>query len=112
MPSWELFDEQSQDYQDRVLPPAVTASSVRPRMTCRHISVCWAMPLRGAAELFTREDSVEAQWQVVDGILGGVTPFYPYEPGTWGPDEAYQLIGKHGPWLNPRCRGASHDRDA
>jgi transketolase len=25
MPSWELFDEQSRDYQDRVLPPAVTA---------------------------------------------------------------------------------------
>ena len=25
MPSWELFDEQSQDYQDQVLPPAVTA---------------------------------------------------------------------------------------
>ena len=25
MPSWELFDEQSQDYQDSVLPPAVTA---------------------------------------------------------------------------------------
>ncbi len=62
--------------------------------------------MRGAAELFTREDSVEAQWQVVDGILGGVTPFYPYEPGTWGPDEAYQLIGKHGPWLNPRLSGS------
>ena len=25
IPSWELFDEQSQDYQDSVLPPAVTA---------------------------------------------------------------------------------------
>jgi transketolase len=25
MPSWELFDEQSLDYQDSVLPPAVTA---------------------------------------------------------------------------------------
>ena len=25
MPSWELFDEQSQEYQDSVLPPAVTA---------------------------------------------------------------------------------------
>jgi transketolase len=25
MPSWELFDEQSRDYQDRVLPPAVAA---------------------------------------------------------------------------------------
>jgi transketolase len=25
MPSWELFDHQSQDYRDSVLPPAVTA---------------------------------------------------------------------------------------
>ena len=25
MPSWELFDRQSQEYQDSVLPPAVTA---------------------------------------------------------------------------------------
>jgi glucose-6-phosphate 1-dehydrogenase len=57
---------------------------------------------RGSAELFTREDSVEAQWRVVDGILGNVTPLYTYEPNTWGPEEASQLIGKHGPWLNPR----------
>jgi glucose-6-phosphate 1-dehydrogenase len=58
--------------------------------------------MRGSAELFAREDTVEAQWRVVDGILGNVTPLYTYEPKTWGPDEAYQLIGKHGPWLNPR----------
>jgi transketolase len=25
MPSWELFDDQPQDYRDRVLPPEVTA---------------------------------------------------------------------------------------
>ena len=25
MPSWELFDDQPQEYRDRVLPPAVTA---------------------------------------------------------------------------------------
>jgi len=25
LPSWELFEEQSQDYRDEVLPPAVTA---------------------------------------------------------------------------------------
>jgi transketolase len=25
MPSWELFDAQSQDYQDQVLPPEITA---------------------------------------------------------------------------------------
>jgi glucose-6-phosphate 1-dehydrogenase len=58
--------------------------------------------MRGSAELFTREDSVDAQWRVVDGILGNVTPLYTYTPGSWGPEEAYQLIGKHGPWLNPR----------
>jgi glucose-6-phosphate 1-dehydrogenase len=58
--------------------------------------------MRGSAELFAREDSVEAQWRVVDGVLDNVTPLYTYETGTWGPEEAYQLIGKHGPWLNPR----------
>jgi glucose-6-phosphate 1-dehydrogenase len=60
---------------------------------------------RGAAELFDREDGVEAQWRIVDGILDGATPLYTYDPGTWGPAEAYQLIGKHGPWLNPRLPG-------
>jgi len=58
--------------------------------------------MRGFAELFTRQDSIEAQWRVVDGILDNETPLYTYEPGTWGPEEAYQLIGKYGPWLNPR----------
>jgi glucose-6-phosphate 1-dehydrogenase len=42
--------------------------------------------MRGSAELFAREDTVEAQWRVVDGILGNVTPLYTYEPKTWGPD--------------------------
>jgi glucose-6-phosphate 1-dehydrogenase len=58
--------------------------------------------MRGNAELFTREDGVEAQWRVVNDVLDNVTPLYTYEPGSWGPDEAYQLIGKHGPWLNPQ----------
>ena len=63
--------------------------------------------MRGSAELFAREDTVEAQWRVVDNILGNVTPLYTYEPKTWGPDEAYQLIGKHGPWLNPQAGSKS-----
>jgi glucose-6-phosphate 1-dehydrogenase len=58
--------------------------------------------MRGSPELFGREDSVEAQWRVVDGILDNATPLYNYAPGSWGPEEAYQLIGKNGPWLNPR----------
>jgi glucose-6-phosphate 1-dehydrogenase len=59
--------------------------------------------MRGASDLFTRQDLVEAEWRAVDSILGNVTPIYPYEPGSWGPDEALQLIGCDGPWLNPRA---------
>ena len=33
----------------------------------------------------------------VEPILGNVTPLYTYEPGTWGPEEANQLIGADGP---------------
>ena len=57
--------------------------------------------MRGISELFAREDLVEAQWRVVQPILGNVTPLYTYESGSWGPEEAYQLIGADGPWINP-----------
>jgi glucose-6-phosphate 1-dehydrogenase len=57
--------------------------------------------LQGIGELFARQDLVEAQWRVVDPILDDVTPMYTYDPGTWGPEEATQLIGSDGPWLNP-----------
>lgn len=58
--------------------------------------------MHGIGELFAREDFVEAEWRVVDPFLGNVMLLYPYEPGSWGPEEATQLIGSDGPWLNPR----------
>jgi glucose-6-phosphate 1-dehydrogenase len=58
--------------------------------------------MRGNRELFARQDTVEAQWRVAQPILGNVTPVYIYEPGTWGPEEAHQLIGADGPWINPQ----------
>jgi glucose-6-phosphate 1-dehydrogenase len=60
--------------------------------------------MRGISELFARQDLVEAQWRAVDPILGNVTPSYSYEPGTWGPGEAQQLIGDDGPWINPQVQ--------
>jgi glucose-6-phosphate 1-dehydrogenase len=59
--------------------------------------------MRGATELFSRQDIVEAQWRIVQPVLDNVAPIYHYEPGSWGPDEAAQLIGNHGPWLNPKA---------
>ncbi|MBV8139103.1 MAG: glucose-6-phosphate dehydrogenase [Deltaproteobacteria bacterium] len=58
--------------------------------------------MRGTTELFAREDLVEAQWRVVQPILGNVTPLYNYDTGTWGPQEALQLIGSDGPWIDPQ----------
>ena len=56
---------------------------------------------RGNVDLFSRQDLVESQWRIVEPVLGNVTPVYNYEAGTWGPDEANQLIGNDGPWLDP-----------
>ncbi|MEZ5828145.1 MAG: glucose-6-phosphate dehydrogenase [Hyphomicrobiales bacterium] len=58
--------------------------------------------MHGISDLFTREDIVDAEWRIVDDVLGNVTPVYRYKPGTWGPDEAQQLIGRDSPWLNPK----------
>jgi glucose-6-phosphate 1-dehydrogenase len=58
--------------------------------------------MRGDQMLFAREDAVEAQWRVVDPVLGDVTPLYYYEPGTWGPSEADELIHHEGAWLDPK----------
>jgi len=58
--------------------------------------------LCGQSELFARQDQVEAQWRAVEPILGDVTPFYHYDSGTWGPEEANQLIAGDGPWINPK----------
>jgi glucose-6-phosphate 1-dehydrogenase len=61
--------------------------------------------MNGNSELFTREDIVDAEWRIVNDILGNVTPLYSYESGAWGPDEAEQLIADDGPWLNPEPSG-------
>lgn len=61
--------------------------------------------LRGDSLLFVREDGVEAAWGVVDPILRNVTPVHNYEPDTWGPVQAEQMIAGDGGWHNPEpCR--------
>jgi glucose-6-phosphate 1-dehydrogenase len=57
--------------------------------------------MHGNGVLFGREDIVDAQWRIVQPILDNVTPLYTYRPGSWGPDEATQLIGGDGPWRDP-----------
>ena len=58
--------------------------------------------MHGKNDLFGREDIVDAQWRIVQDILDDATPLYFYEPGSWGPDEAVQLISADGTWRNPQ----------
>jgi glucose-6-phosphate 1-dehydrogenase len=58
--------------------------------------------MRGLSELFTRSDLVDAQWRIVEPILGNVAPLYAYDDGSWGPQEAAELIGHDGPWYDPK----------
>jgi glucose-6-phosphate 1-dehydrogenase len=58
--------------------------------------------LRGDAALFGREDAIEAQWRIVEPVLGAKEPPFVYEPGTWGPREADRLVaGVPGGWHKP-----------
>jgi glucose-6-phosphate 1-dehydrogenase len=61
--------------------------------------------LKGDQQLFARQDTVEAAWRVVDGVLGDATPIHFYEPGSWGPVEADRLLPRGATWLAPRLPG-------
>jgi glucose-6-phosphate 1-dehydrogenase len=57
--------------------------------------------MRGDPTFFAREDGVMAAWEVVEPILGDATPVHTYEPGTWGPAEADELVGGTSGWHEP-----------
>jgi len=57
--------------------------------------------MHGDQSLFAREDAIEAQWRIVDNILGDATPVHEYDQNTWGPPEAAALNDDPGGWHNP-----------
>jgi glucose-6-phosphate 1-dehydrogenase len=64
--------------------------------------------MAGDGALFSREEAVEAAWAVVEPILTHHDPALPYQPGTWGPEQADKLIAPHGRWHRPlRAAAAS-----
>jgi glucose-6-phosphate 1-dehydrogenase len=59
--------------------------------------------LTGDSTHFTREDSVEACWRIVQPLFDAPPPVLPYAKGSWGPPVADRLTagfgGWHGPWV-------------
>ena len=56
--------------------------------------------MRGDSTLFTREDEVVEQWQLVDAIVAAWQrdrPSFPnYAGGTWGPPSAEEILQRDG----------------
>jgi glucose-6-phosphate 1-dehydrogenase len=50
---------------------------------------------------FTRQDSVEAAWRVVQPLLDNSPPIQPYAKGSWGPKAGTELVAGHGSWHGP-----------
>jgi glucose-6-phosphate 1-dehydrogenase len=55
----------------------------------------------GDSKRFTRQDSVEEAWRVMQPLLDAPPPVHPYEQGSWGPGQANDLVAADGGWRGP-----------
>jgi glucose-6-phosphate 1-dehydrogenase len=55
----------------------------------------------GDSTRFTRQDSVEQTWRVLEPLLDAPPPVHGYSPGSWGPAAADALVAGHGRWHGP-----------
>jgi glucose-6-phosphate 1-dehydrogenase len=75
-------------------------------LTARHNSPAEKSPyerllgdaVRGDPALFTQDATVEAAWEVIDPILTGAPPVVEYEPGSWGPPQAAEIVLGNDTW--------------
>jgi len=125
-PPMAIFDEirptQSNYFRFRLSPEVVISAGARVKrvgeemvgeaveLVARHSLAGEKSPyerllgdaIRGDAALFTRDDSVEAAWRVVDPILHDAAPVAEYEPGTWGPAAAHAVVAGEESWHDPK----------
>jgi glucose-6-phosphate 1-dehydrogenase len=57
--------------------------------------------LEGDAARFTRQDSVEESWRIVEPLLEKPGRVDSYAPGSWGPARAAKLVHGLGRWHEP-----------
>ena len=64
--------------------------------------------LIGDHRLFAREDAIEETWRIVQPLLDHPGDIHSYEPGSWGPDAAKDLLRGHRGWQQPWLAGNHH----
>jgi glucose-6-phosphate 1-dehydrogenase len=61
--------------------------------------------LVGDSSHFTRQDSVEQTWRVVQPLLDHPPRVIRYRPGSWGPRQAEEMLKDYGGWRSPWLPG-------
>ena len=55
----------------------------------------------GATNRFMRQDSVEETWRIMQPLLDAAPDVQSYQPGSWGPAAANNLVAGDGGWQEP-----------
>jgi glucose-6-phosphate 1-dehydrogenase len=55
----------------------------------------------GQSVRFTRQDSVEETWRILQPLLDAPPPVQEYAKGSWGPAAANELVSAYGGWHEP-----------
>ena len=55
----------------------------------------------GDSKRFTRQDSIEETWRIMQPLLDAPAPVHAYAQGSWGPPEADGSLAGVGHWHEP-----------
>lgn len=67
--------------------------------------------LEGDRSLFTREDTVEETWRILQPLVEHPPTLRTYARGSWGPPGADELVRGHPPWREPWLPVPGKDRE-
>jgi glucose-6-phosphate 1-dehydrogenase len=57
--------------------------------------------IRGDSMQFTRQDSVEETWRILQPLIDHPPDAHAYPQGSWGPTAADRVTADYGPWRGP-----------
>jgi glucose-6-phosphate 1-dehydrogenase len=57
--------------------------------------------MQGDSSRFTRQDSIEETWRILQPLLDNAPDVHSYEKGSWGPAAADKLVSDYGGWHGP-----------
>ncbi len=57
--------------------------------------------MTGKSTRFSRQDSVEETWRIMQPLLDAPPPVHAYQPGSWGPAAADEVADGFGGWRMP-----------